>query len=353
MTHSFRIDAMVREYHVYKDIWDASSAIGDEFNRKREPGNRNDTHAVAITKEDVTIGHVPRAISPICSIFIRRGGTIKCLITGGRCYLSDLPQGGLEIPYVLIFKSTKAKECLKTQGILGNAGFEVSPVPQQRDSNGRSNVFEDSTKKSVVKLAAAAVAHSCSLEPSPQVELTTKDVQVKVQVQSRYIDTEHIIMGEKLSDGDINHAQKILKAQFPKLNGLRLTLYQDRPSEQVTDNWVQVIHCLRRDHWILATTINCDDGMVLIYDSVFRNVDEPTKRVLYNVFPSCTKVKVSGKTQNQKGGYDCGLYALAFATSLAFGIDPASQVYDQNRMKRHLANCFEANKFSQFPCLQD
>ena len=160
-------------------------------------------------------------------------------------------------------------------------------------------------------------------------------------------------MGEKLSDGDINHAQKILKAQFPKLNGLRLTLYQDKPSEQVTGNWVQVIHCLRRDHWILVATINCDDGMVLIYDSVFRNVDEPTKRVLYNVFPSSTKVKVSGKTQNQKGGYDCGLYALDFATSLAFGIDPASQVYDQNRMRRHLANCFEANKFSQFPCLQD
>ena len=82
----------------------------------------------------------------------------------------------------MIFESTKAKECSKTQGILGYAGFEVSPVPQQQDSNGRSDVFEDSTKKYVVKLAAAAVAHSCSLEPSPQMELTTKDVQVKVQV---------------------------------------------------------------------------------------------------------------------------------------------------------------------------
>ena len=66
--------------------------------------------------------------------------------------------------------------------------------------------------------------------------------------------------------------------------------------------------------------------MVLIYDSVFRNVDEPTKRVLYNVFPSSTKVKVSDKTQNQIGENDCGVYALAYATSLAFGVDPASQV---------------------------
>ena len=50
----------------------------------RESGNQNNTHAVAIVKEDVTVGHVPRAFSPICCIFIRKGGKIKCLITGGR-----------------------------------------------------------------------------------------------------------------------------------------------------------------------------------------------------------------------------------------------------------------------------
>ena len=212
------------------------------------------------------------------------------------------------------------------------------------------DAYEDCTKNPVVN-GKLAVVDSCSLESSTQTELTTQDVQV----QSGYwsMDTEHIIMGERLSDADINHAQKILKAQFPKLNGLRLTLNQDRPSKHTTDNWVHVIHCLRRDHWILATTISCNDGMVLIYDSVFRNVDEPTKRVLYNVFPSSTKVKVSGKTRNQIGENDSGVYALAFATSLAFGVDPASQVYDQDRMRYHLANCFEANKFSQFPCHQD
>ena len=46
---------MVRGYHVYKDIWDASSSIGEDFICKREPGNQNDTHAMAITKEDVIL----------------------------------------------------------------------------------------------------------------------------------------------------------------------------------------------------------------------------------------------------------------------------------------------------------
>lgn len=209
---------------------------------------------------------------------------------------------------------------------------------QQQNNDGSADIFEGSSTQTV----AAIPVHPCL------VELTTKDMQGQ-SITERFVDTEHIIMGEKLNDEDINHAQKILKAQFPKLNGLRLTLYQDKPSEQATDNWMQVIHCLQRDHWILATTIGCDDGMVLVYDSVFRNVDEPTKRVLYNVFPTTTRIKVSGKAQKQTGGNDCGVFALAFATSLAFGMDPASQIYVQDRMRLHLANCYKAKKFSQFP----
>lgn len=62
-----------------------------------------------------------------------------------------------------------------------------------------------------------------------------------------------------------------------------------------------------------------------------------------------TRIKVSGKAQKQTGGNDRGVFALAFATSLAFGMDPASQIYVQDRMRLHLANCYKAKKFSQFP----
>ena len=173
MVHSFRVDSMVRRYHVYNNIWDARSDIGEELGCKREPGNQEDTHVVAITKEDVTVGHVTRAISPICSIFIRRGGTIKCLITGGRRYSSDLPQDGLEIPYVLTFETANAKEGTKTQRILDNAGFKVCLGSQQQDSDGSSDVFEGSSTQTVT----AIPIHPCS------VELTTKDVQVQLTKQ--------------------------------------------------------------------------------------------------------------------------------------------------------------------------
>ena len=123
-------------------------------------------------------------------------------------------------------------------------------------------------------------------------------------------------MGEKLSDEDINHAQKILKLQFPNLNGLKLTLHQENFSSEPTSNWLQIIHYCERDHWITATTIGCD-RVVQIYDSVYRDVDEPTKRIIYNVYPCGTRIKVMGTTQKQKGGNDRGVFAIAFATSLA------------------------------------
>jgi len=58
---------MVRGYHVYKEIWDAS--IDEELLCTREPGNPHDPFTVAIVKCDQTIGHVPLRISLICSLF--------------------------------------------------------------------------------------------------------------------------------------------------------------------------------------------------------------------------------------------------------------------------------------------
>ena len=280
---------MVRRYYVYKSIWDASSDIAEELICVREPGNREDTHAVVILKEGITVGHTARTISSICSIFLRRGGTMNCLIAAGRRYSSDLPQGGLKIMCILTFEATDSKESIKTQRVLDNARFKMSLGSKQQDSD-KSSDFCSAQTFSVIPM------HPCSIT-------TAKDMQVESFYRiEKFEVTEHITMGEKLNDKDIKHAQKILKARFPRLNGLKLTLYQVKPSEQAMDNWLLVIHCHERDHWILAATINCADDVVLIYNSVFLNVDEPTEKILYNVFPSSRRLKVSGKAQKQREG---------------------------------------------------
>ena len=102
MTSSFSISLVVRGYHVYQDVW--STRVGEQLTCDREPGNHHDTFAVAIKKDNVTLGHVPRCIFPVCFIFLRQGRTISCTVTGHRRYSADLTQGGMEIPCTLTFQ---------------------------------------------------------------------------------------------------------------------------------------------------------------------------------------------------------------------------------------------------------
>ena len=58
---------------------------------------------MAVLKADVVVGHLPRQLSRILSLFLLENGTIDCVVIGGRRYSSNLPQGGLEILCKLIF----------------------------------------------------------------------------------------------------------------------------------------------------------------------------------------------------------------------------------------------------------
>ena len=68
-----------------------------------ENDNSNDKFAVAVSRNNTIVGHVPRKFSSFCSIFLRKGGSVMCEVTGRRQYSLDLPQGGMEIPCVYVF----------------------------------------------------------------------------------------------------------------------------------------------------------------------------------------------------------------------------------------------------------
>ena len=46
-------------------------------------------------------------------------------------------------------------------------------------------------------------------------------------------------------------------------------------------------------------------------------------------------VEIKG-VQQQTISVDCGLFAIAFATSLVFGEDPANVTYDSEKLRMHL-----------------
>jgi len=162
-------------------------------------------------------------------------------------------------------------------------------------------------------------------------------------------------MGEELTDLEIYLAQQLLKKQFPNLNGFTCTLLQDKKCalmEKAVKNGVQIIYCKARHHWIVASTVNSSIGQVKVYDSLFTYPDKETERVLINVFQwDSTEVVVKfARCQKQKGGIDCGLFSIAFATAIAFGKQPGKLKFVQEELRSHLVTCLNKGEMSLFPC---
>ena len=66
-----------------------------------ENDNQYDQHAVAVLKAGDVIGHVPRSLSTVTWLFLRRGGSITCRITGKRKL-----GVGLEVPCVYTYSGS-------------------------------------------------------------------------------------------------------------------------------------------------------------------------------------------------------------------------------------------------------
>ena len=97
------VEAMIRGYHEYQSIWEAE--IGENLTCIREPGNVRDpyhTYAVAVIKPESStiVGHVPRKLSAICSLFLRKGGSIF------RKWLANATNSAFSVQHALWFLST-------------------------------------------------------------------------------------------------------------------------------------------------------------------------------------------------------------------------------------------------------
>ena len=57
---SFSVEAVVRGYHAYKDIW--AAVYGEELPCKKEAGNRVDAFAMVVMKDGTVVGHILKKI---------------------------------------------------------------------------------------------------------------------------------------------------------------------------------------------------------------------------------------------------------------------------------------------------
>ena len=53
--------------------------------------------------------------------------------------------------------------------------------------------------------------------------------------------------------------------------------------------------------------------------------------------------------QQQQDGYDCGIFAIAFATDVAYNHKPEQRTYNQSVMRKHLLAQLENETMSSFP----
>ena len=60
-----------------------------------------------------------------------------------------------------------------------------------------------------------------------------------------------------------------------------------------------------------------------------------------------------GNTNKQAEFDDCGLFAAAYCTTLAYGQNPSSYVYDQSALRENLINCLEAQHIEPFPIIRE
>ena len=83
------------------------------------------------------------------------------------------------------------------------------------------------------------------------------------------------------------------------------------------------------------------DGMLTVHD----------KKVVADLLQCRDKAILVSYTdvQLQAGGSDCGLFALAFATSLCNGEEPEAILYEQSSLRNHLFNGIMQQKLLPFP----
>lgn len=108
------------------------------------------------------------------------------------------------------------------------------------------------------------------------------------------------------------------------------------------------------NHWIFISTIGCKKDDIEIYDSLQTILTLQSEIVIARYFHS-ENSHIVMKFVNiamQNGSTECGLYAIANMTALAFGQDPALLVFNQNSLRTHLGECFEAGYIQPFPAVK-
>ena len=168
-----------------------------------------------------------------------------------------------------------------------------------------------------------------------------------------------ILNNKMLTNESISIAMQILKRRFPETDGLEdTTLGKVHQFSIFRNKFVQVLHdggC----HWVCVANFignnKCCRSAIHYYDSL-NTTGAITKFIEVQIcsFLLCQEdqLTIVIKPVQQQREINCGLFALAFATSLLFGDDPTKLRYDEKQMRKHLVYCLENDLMEPFPTIK-
>ncbi|KYN07689.1 hypothetical protein ALC62_01337 [Cyphomyrmex costatus] len=140
-----------------------------------------------------------------------------------------------------------------------------------------------------------------------------------------------IVRGKWLTDTHMNHFQQLLAS-----------CSDYKPVE----TWrIQLLDTIQ--------AVFYDKKNIFIYDSLNRKtLHNQHKQFLEKLFPTYDLKKNPvkfPKVQHQPNYNDCGVFAIAFATSLLFNVKPETVTYEHRLMRLHLKKILETNLIEHFP----
>ena len=107
------------------------------------------------------------------------------------------------------------------------------------------------------------------------------------------------------------------------------------------------------NHWVtVSSPTESATSVVYLYDSLQK---ESLNKNLVKQIARLRKSEdaelriISKAVQQQGNGYDCGIFAIAFATDIAYNHKPEQRTYNQSVMRKHLLAQLENKTMTPFP----
>ena len=186
------------------------------------------------------------------------------------------------------------------------------------------------------------------------VRTTNTEAKNKHRVNQKFNNSIHnaIIENKWLSDELLNLAQTILFKNFPLIRGFEDTTLGPLNMFSVqTGEFIQVLH--ENNHWVtVSSPTESPISVVYLYDSsqkesLNKNLVKQIARLRKS---EDAELRIISKAVLQQGNRcDCGIFAIAFATDIAYNHKPEQRTYNQSVIRKHLLAQLENKTMTPFP----